>query len=393
MNYISNLFLCFITPTVSLISIVEHFLDVPNPGTLQFIFASDIASKADFEQIQSYLAKMIRQNNRSPVLVHRLLYDPELIDETTISFLERNNRALFSQARYTVLHVISTNMTFTDYKQSQTLFMANVLLYDNPTYIFLIVRSPISRNYYRYYPNSNGNSILIIITDTLLFIPCIVCRDLPPNEQIQGLNGLKIDQIWKSRNNDMQGKSVTLVISVTSWSPVEAKCGHNIINYYESNPPHRCVISVLTQRYNFTVIPTMGKFNMDNFVGRLSFRQYLNNGFITRLANERALVYKVTFSEIEFVIVTDHPTLRNDFAVFLYPFDAPTWTLIFLSAIGITIVGRLGLRKVGHQNSSMFSDVLRISSILLGQVEGNTLKLFKSKRIAWFLLPVWFGIA
>ncbi|OXA54438.1 hypothetical protein Fcan01_10513 [Folsomia candida] len=229
-----------------------------------------------------------------------------------------------------------------------------------------------------------------MIADSRLFIPCIACSELPLKEEIKGLNGLQIDEIWKSRNNDMHGKSVTLATPATSWSPVKVKCGHNIINYYEKNPPHRCVISVLAQRYNFTVIPAFGKFNMDNFVGELSFRQYLNNAFMAGLANKRPFIHKVTFSEVGFFIVTDHPTLRNDFAGFLCPFDAPTWTLIFLSAIGITIAARLGWGRVGYKNASIFSDFLRISSILLGQVGGNIVQLFKSGLIASSLLPVWF---
>ncbi|OXA54815.1 hypothetical protein Fcan01_10448 [Folsomia candida] len=386
MKHVSRLFLCFTFPNVVSISVGGYPLDIKFPGTLHFIFGTNQAVKSDFDQMSRNFVDM----NRSPVSLQRLLIKPGIINRTAVIHPKTRHRVLFSQSWYTILQATSNN---TSWIHIQTILMQDVLFYVNPKYIFVHISSPMSKKYYQNYPHFRGSSILIILQKTttrktLLFIPCIVCHDLPHPEETTGLNGLQIDQIWKSRNTNMQGKIIYLSTILTASYHLATKCGPNLINYGEKDVHKRCVISHLAQHYNFTVIPIPGKALETTVVGRIGFRHYLTGGFIADISSKKMNIFRTTFTEIEFVLVTDHPTLMNDFAVFLYPFDSLTWTLICVSVVAITRIIRLQWRK--DDRNSAFLDLLRIASLLLGQAGGNLLTLFKSRWIASFLLPVWF---
>ncbi|OXA54433.1 hypothetical protein Fcan01_10518 [Folsomia candida] len=387
MIYIVPLFLCVSIPNVVSVSIGEYFLNIDNPGTLHFIFASDdTPKKIDFDQASKHYVTMIAKNNRSPLLIQRILNHTEIINDTEIFHPKRSNRGLFSHIQYTILQVDWTNTRFSHVEK---ILLDHVSSNFNPKYIFLISNYPISLNYYGYYVILRGSSTLIILNETMtdvqLFIPCIICPDLPPNEKnMNELTVTQIKHIWKSRNTNMQRKPVAFATSY----PVRQmkKCGPNLPT---SDFYRECTISVLAELYNFTLITPQfhrHQLSKNKFVGSIGFSHYLDKDFISGFQIQKPLIYKTTFSPVTFLIVTDHPTLMNNFAVFLHPFDASTWTLIFTSAIAITIVVRLA----GYRNS-LFSDFLRIASLLLGQVGGNMLQLFKSRGIASHLvLTLWF---
>lgn len=145
----------------------------------------------------------------------------------------------------------------------------------------------------------------------------------------------------------------------------------------------------LSQKFNFTTVIARvanGEDYSQNSVGFASFNAILVKDTLSDESSIRS-IHSVAFANFRFAVVTNLPNVMDSFAVFLLPFDFPTWLAIGICAVAVTVV-----MTISNRNGAILaiSHFIRVISLLLGQSGGNLLHLFKSRLVAAFLLTGWF---
>jgi hypothetical protein len=227
-------------------------------------------------------------------------------------------------------------------------------LEENPRYI-LIEFSP---KYYRPHPrpfvlNLNGialtSSYFVFHQSQRLLHLCFNCAYSRKRDQLEEVNENMNEFLQQDKNRELDfGGGFANVISL-SLNPSKHRSRRCSL-YHDrlSTPCIDCTLSILTEKYNFTV-----KTSNDETSNRIGFlTKYHAAGFLNSfLANYRMnqfvwAIHGITFDRFQFVVFTDG--LAANAGALLSPLDWKTWictALSFVIFICFTGLGILRLQK------------------------------------------------
>ncbi|OXA49177.1 hypothetical protein Fcan01_15915 [Folsomia candida] len=264
-----------------------------------------------------------------------------------------------------------------------------VVQHINPAFIFQHTDYPQSRlNYFLYYVHS-GTSSLILFNfrlPNLVFIPSVFTESVPLKLDITRVPFplSKIKTFFENANNNLHQKIVAAERStVIQWHKGNNKCESRNIN--KNSGFSQCIILSLSHTFNFTFVPenyrTIAFYNIaDDWV--------LDSNLLKVIERDRAYtVQSINRDIFQVIFVTRFPTTFDGIYVFLAPFEAIVWLVLLLACVVITCVVTLA-----HDDSVAvsFLNFVDVVSTLLGQLNGDSLKTFHSKKwVAAPLLTVW----
>ncbi|OXA39846.1 hypothetical protein Fcan01_25278 [Folsomia candida] len=226
-----------------------------------------------------------------------------------------------------------------------------------------------------------------------VYIPCITCDSIAPvSIQMTGgtISMSNIATVWLTLNRNLHQKPVKVIASL----PLNLdKCEITMLNVKLDLPPFKyCTMKSLSQAFNFTIVQGNTGAPIYYFVP-----SYILTSEAVASITQALVIYKVRYNVVQFVYFAPLPTAFEGLISFLSPFGPVVWITLVLSCVAITLIigcaedsvaENQGTRKVDNY---LIQDFLNVSGILLGQVNGDSFKMFHNrKRIAVPILIVWF---
>ncbi|OXA47411.1 hypothetical protein Fcan01_17733 [Folsomia candida] len=272
----------------------------------------------------------------------------------------------------------------------------------NPDYVFASVKfPPLGKYYLNYAAESSSPAILVFINllnTTEIVMPCIVCTapSFVPVMRTSSLAG--VAALWDATNTHNLHGGVMLTVTKTK-NPATI-CGVSLSRFGATDASNMCTLQLLSERYNFTFVRTMGvskdKTNrLQGVVGKMDFKIFLNELFLTGIKSQQLLIYDVELAKIDFIIVTQIPKAVNSIWGVFTPFEGAIWWSILASCIGISVILQFQGKGLPSNFSGLRSvqDFIMVQSLLFGQaIADEIIKSVKNKQVARPLLAIWFFV-
>lgn len=266
-------------------------------------------------------------------------------------------------------------------------------------YIFAHVSEPYNPNSYKNYYFGHSPSKLVLFSvhyPEFVFIPCVPCESQVERLAKNRLTLQKVDVAWNAQNLNLRGH----IVKHLGWpppSPQDGLCGPSLTQFHQSTSTEFCSLYILRQKYNVTYRhwSTMDDMDNQNCYGMIQFSSILSNASIVIVLQNYIPVYHVTFENVRFSIVTSFPSVRNDFATFLLPFDKPTWILLIVASIMTSTLTLVDVSYFGFVyrfgvKEYLYNHLFQLAALLLGQsANGDVTKIFANKRVSIVISIVW----
>ncbi|OXA48972.1 hypothetical protein Fcan01_16337 [Folsomia candida] len=266
-----------------------------------------------------------------------------------------------------------------------------------PDYVFVCVKFPVRSEYYYLYAASSSPGILVFFdlsNPKEIVMPCIVCTSttLIPIGHISSQSDLA--NLWDTSNTqNLHGG--TMLTSVWNKKP-GAVCGISLGRFKETDSSVVCMLNLLSGRYNFTYVSTVGYYiDFNRLIGNMDIRRILNEKFVEHLTSTKSIIYEMKLAEIDFVIVTQFPRAENSIWGVFTPFESSIWWSILVSCVGISIVLQFQGKGLPNNFSGLRSvhDFLLVQSLLFGQaIADEVIKKVKNRKIGLPVLAIWFFV-
>ncbi|OXA48010.1 hypothetical protein Fcan01_17453 [Folsomia candida] len=325
-----------------------------------------------------YLITLLRSNPSSPITLAQLrIKNPKLVD-----ILNKGNSPYGFPTYSRMTLVVFLHLTPTKFG-GRPYHRAIFKLY-NPSFLFQHCSDMFTTSNYASYEERVGTASLVLFNFKIpnkIFIPCIFCAVSSTSKVLHSIGEYyslpEIDRAWARVNNNLQQKRVVLLGN--NILIVGNQCETKRFNVKLSNF-RSCTIVSLSKILNFTVA-TYRAWEPSIY--------YVYFNLVTGKFRRTYVVYHVRREMVQYGFVTPFPTAFNGMSVFLSPFDNLVWLILFAFCVTITLI--VGLTEAKNLVRNFIPDFLDVVCILLGQVNGDSLKMFHKKNwTAVTILTVWF---
>lgn len=352
--------------------------------------------EANRSQISSGLHKLMTHNY--DYFIPRIL-GPFFLNGQLVDFEGTSTQQLLKH-RTLLIFVDVFDKSFKNFEISH-LLLSILQRFPHAEFIFLHIDDfKNNRRSYQEYAKGQSPAKLLLFNihdPDSVYIPCLPCRSNTIIEEkvTATLTLRQIGVKWDAQNLNLRRRIVQL------FGPrgvqQGGKCGPTLWHFNKIYSPRFCTISTLRQQFNFTYQhwKVIDKPARQDIFGGISFSTVLLNETLKSMIENNFGMYHVRFEKFKFSVVTSFPSVANNFATFLLPFDSITWILILISTLTISSLVPISVSYsgFGYRNGvieHICDDLFQITAVLLGQSgKGDMTKIFSNKHLALIVSIVW----
>lgn len=218
---------------------------------------------------------------------------------------------------------------------------------------------------------------------TTFFIPCLTCRPLVFT-YLRTVSWLTIREAWDASNSNMHQYFVYVL------SSADGKCGLDHTGFVNLQGSNICEVSAVAEKYNLTLMEYNGQLQAysDESFGIFGY----SDG--TRHQSDY-YIHQVIFASINFITISNPPSLARAIVSLLSPLDVGSWTcLIFIVSFGagvLTLVDTEGLNRASYLDGAerALNKMVVVTCLLLGQVGESKGKPYRTGTAVLVLLTLW----
>lgn len=194
-----------------------------------------------------------------------------------------------------------------------------------------------------------------------------------------------IENTWDEINLNMHKYSVYVLGSA------EAKYGLLHGGFINLKNLYICQLATIAKKYNLTILEYKRKHQTslaDRNFGIFKYSSPIN-------LQPDDYVYRVRFVSINFITISNTPSITNGVINLVYPLDWESWTCLFFVIVScagfFTYADSVGSSNVSLNDraTNVVDNVIVVTCVLLGQVGKSMQKAYQRGSGAFLILTLW----